>query len=925
MVISKKYDGDEVSSIADKGEIGFIDYDNDKSVCSYNPEAEGPIIISIPFPFVNKKPQSVLLGDIVNDKITIENTTESPVDLWKVEIYDSNPKESFTVSLMEPPSEKSDEEYVRGFFESFGLEDRVLQPNQTLSVWLSCKPKGTGLHTTAVHFEVGDHVIERLVFLLVDDKVSRSLVSSKPYFRDRKKKQLVVDASDVHTYIPTARPARQVNRGRNYHLNSYPIPKEVREAVKKHMVPSGLADGLVKENYCNYFHTLLNMEEITMEEEMRGYDMECISFGRKGPYLTLEVPGLAEKRPSLVVGDFIFAKLAFDAANDRTQPYQGYIHRVEAEKVYLQFDKDFHFYHASPNLYNVQFNYNRINMRKKYRAIEATDQLDTDFLFPSDSAYRRRIKPTQLGPFSNMLNEEQKLSIKMIIGCRGGPPYIIHGPPGTGKTVTIVEAVIQLYRGRKDTRLLVCAPSNNAADNILEILLEKLGKIGRRCDLLRLNAATRSIDDIKPEYQQFCYFEESSFTCPPLRELCRFRIIISTYMSSYSLYAEGIKQRHFSHIFLDEAGQASEPETMIPLSQLCTRETVVVLAGDPCQLGPVIHSKGAESCGLSMSFLARLFDCEFYESGNENYVTKLVRNYRCHPEILFLPSQLFYNEELIALRTEDPSSENWADLLPDKEFPVLFMGVQGCDEREGNNPSWFNRIEVSKVVETVKKLTERRLNEEDIGVITPYRQQVIKVTNILESLGFLGIKVGSVEQFQGQEKKVIIVSTVRSTIKHNEFDKIHYLGFLSNWRRFNVAITRARSLLIIIGNPHIIGKDKYWNLLLWRCVEKGSYEGCALPEKESSPEEYPLQEGNWDYEDQENNTWWGDMPLEKNIAQGSNGDGWDDWSNDVNIPQSSNGNRWGDSSHDEPNPQGSDDGGCGEGQTKVIDNDVPWE
>ena len=147
------------------------------------------------------------------------------------------------------------------------------------------------------------------------------------------------------------------------------------------------------------------------------------------------------------------------------------------------------------------------------------------------------------------------------------------------------------------------------------------------------------------------------------------------------------------------------------------------------------------------------------------------------------------------------------DLLPDQNFPLLFFGIQGCDEREGSNPSWFNRIEASKVVDIIIHLIDDKgLHEEDIGVITPYRQQVLKIRNALESFNKTKIKIGSVEQFQGQERQVIIVSTVRSTIKHNEFDKIHYLGFLSSPRRFNVAITRARSLLILVGNPHILCK-----------------------------------------------------------------------------------------------------------------------
>ena len=168
---------------------------------------------------------------------------------------------------------------------------------------------------------------------------------------------------------------------------------------------------------------------------------------------------------------------------------------------------------------------------------------------------------------------------------------------------------------------------------------------------------------------------------------------------------------------------------------------------------------------------------------------------------------LFCNSELVTCKDDESAFLDGVNLLPNRDFPVLFFGIQGCDEREGNNPSWFNRIEASKVVEVIRRLTATgNLSEEDIGVITPYQQQVIKLKNTLESFDMTDIKVGSVEQFQGQEKKVIIISTVRSTIKQNEFDRTYCLGFLSNPRRFNVAVTRAISLLVIIRNPYIINK-----------------------------------------------------------------------------------------------------------------------
>lgn len=451
-------------------------------------------------------------------------------------------------------------------------------------------------------------------------------------------------------------------------------------------------------------------------------------------------------------------------------------------------------------------------MRRLYQAIEASQRLEADFLFPADTLRSRVIRTDPLMPISCLLNEEQKSAVKMILGCKGGPPYIIYGPPGTGKTMTVIEAILQLYRTGKSSRILVCAPSNSAADHILEKLLGECAVQVQTKDILRLNALTRPLEDIKPDYFKFSYYDEAErlFKCPPLMALRRYKIVISTYASSSLLYAEGIKRDHFSHIFLDEAGQASEPETMVPLSNFCSRKTVVVLAGDPKQLGPVIYSKDAENYGLGKSYLERLFEFNFYDKLDQNYVIKLVKNYRCHPAILHLPSHLFYQGELIACKDDDTRfSAAFEDLLPNKDFPVLFFGIQGFDEREGSNPSWFNRIEASKTVEIIRNLTETKgLRGEDIGVIAPYRQQVVKIKIALEAIGWSNIQVGSVEQFQGQERQIIIVSTVRSTIKHNDFDIAHCLGFLSNPRRFNVAITRARSLLIVIGNPHIVCKVK---------------------------------------------------------------------------------------------------------------------
>lgn len=863
---------EEYSVIGEKGEVGFLDFEDDKSLHNFDPIEEGPIAISVPFPFVNGKPQSALIGETSADSINIKNTTKDPIELWSVRIYSSNPEDSFVLSLMKPPSNAAAEEAVDGFVGLTALEDRVLQPGQSLTIWLSCKPKEIGLHTSVVHFDWGEK-IERVAFLLAEDKVSQALFSLKPYskFISQGKK------FDCNQYVGGSRPARPTSQVHKFRLPLFAIPNDIREIVESKQLPDVIVEGLNTGNYGKYFSNLIVMEEIHLEEDMRSHDMECVAMKRRGhQFLSLEVPGLAERRPSLVVGDYIFAHVATDELNNNTKPYQGYIHRVEADEIFLKFNKSLHMRHRDDDLYTVSFTYNRINMRRLYHAVQAAERLGSELLFPSQLPNRRAIKTTMLNPLNQNLNREQARSVTKILGCKGAPPYVIYGPPGTGKTMTLVEAILQLYSFRRKSQILVCASSNSAADYVLEKLIGKEGNGVRENEIFRLNALSRPYEDVKPDLLRFCFVEDLTFKCPPLKALQYYKIIISTYMSASMLYTEGLRKGHFSHIFLDEAGQASEPETMVPISNLCLRETVIVLAGDPKQLGPVIYSKTAEDYGLGKSYMERLFECECYERGDENYVTKLVRNYRCHPAILELPSNLFYNGELIACK-EDTESFNYDCIaLPNRSFPVYFIGIQGCDEREGNNPSWFNRIEASKVVDTIMKLRSNTdLDEADIGVITPYRQQVLKLKKALDSLALTEVKVGTVEQFQGQEREVIIISTVRSTVKHNEFDRSHNLGFLRNSRRFNVAITRAKSLLIIIGNPHIITKDPNWDKLLRYCADNGSYQGCPLPppERQNFPHDYYTSNGEGNVPNQySSEAEWGDEAQNQN----ANGVEWDE-------------------------------------------------
>uniref|UniRef100_A0A8C2GLE5 RNA helicase n=1 Tax=Cyprinus carpio TaxID=7962 RepID=A0A8C2GLE5_CYPCA len=335
-------------------------------------------------------------------------------------------------------------------------------------------------------------------------------------------------------------------------------------------------------------------------------------------------------------------------------------------------------------------------------------------------------------------------------------------------------------------------------------------------------------------------------------------IVLSYSLSAYfvlagMLVSGGVPKGHFTHIFIDEAGQAVESECIIGIAGLLDPvKGQLVLAGDPQQLGPILRSPLAQLHGLGQSLLERLMTqnalYQKSQDGHSGYdtrfVTKLLRNYRSHPAILKIPNELFYENELqvFANQMEREAFCCW-EHLPKKGFPVMFHGVMGKDDREANSPSFFNVTEIEVIVSYLNKLMQTqgkkglpKLSANDIGIITPYRKQVEKIRKALNTVAELNkwkeIKVGSVEEFQGQERRVIIVSTVRSSVNYVKMDQDFNIGFLSNEKRFNVAMTRAKALLVVVGNPVILSKDPTWQRFIRYCELGQGYTGFDYKDAE---------------------------------------------------------------------------------------------
>ena len=405
----------------------------------------------------------------------------------------------------------------------------------------------------------------------------------------------------------------------------------------------------------------------------------------------------------------------------------------------------------------------------------------------------------------------------------------------------LVEAISQLLK-RPEVRVLACAPSNSAAD----LLAQRLSFSMDATSMYRLNAVSRSVDSIPPGLLKFCSVDGQQCTLLPSASIGRFRLVIATAISAATLYALGVEVAAFSHIVLDEAGHATEPEAFAAACGLIdATRTRLVLAGDPQQLGPIIRSPIALKHGLATSLLERLLtdrasnDASPYHrdashSFPARYITKLLFNYRSHPAILETPNRLFYESELIASadRLSRESLQRWP-AFPTPAFPLLIHHMVGKEEREGESPSWYNALEAQTVVEYVAQLLAYKagaVSMEEVGVITPYRKQVQKVRQLLRhrfpDRDVSQLKVGSVEEFQGQERRVILLSTVRSQLlSYETYDVRFSLGFISHPKRLNVAITRAKCALVIVGNAHLLRTDPNWAQVIEHCHSRGAVVG----------------------------------------------------------------------------------------------------
>ncbi|XP_012934940.1 helicase with zinc finger domain 2 isoform X2 [Aplysia californica] len=638
---------------------------------------------------------------------------------------------------------------------------------------------------------------------------------------------------------------------------------------------------LNQHNYIHKMHKLLELEEITRHGMIASYNLitnvVCTqTFDEPGIFLIaqngdlfmkvklseyLTEDTLAGKLVLSSVSSVLFApsnshsQLVYEAVvmKDSDYNYDGrgkdYIYVVVSGAMAKQLGLS----HSQQVEIELQFQMDRKFFCRMHYAIDCLTS--TDVVFPDVMKFKPNTdQVTSMKVKSDVLNEDQMTAVRHIVLAPEGhnPPFIMYGPFGTGKTETLAQATMAVLKHKPDSHILICTQSNSAADLYITKHFATFFKKNGNLRMLRLMAEERRKETVPEVVIDFCCLSrEGRFVIPARDLITQCQLVLVTVENSMQLTRLQLYD-FFSHIFIDEAGQTLECETLMPLT-LASTKTCVVMTGDHNQIGPIVYSQEARKQKFDVSILVRLYN--YYEQITNCGISQVTErskqsplnillsiNYRTKPEILRFISSVFYGgPENLKAYGKIPSVVHIT--------PLMFFAVQGREMQSETSTSYVNSAEAQEVVEQLQRLIDQWPEEwgrdspevaaSQVAVIATYQDQVSYIRQSLrrvrEKPYLKKVYVGSIHGIQGQEYRAIFLSTVRSTNLLQEDhlvraletgEDIGDLGFLSNPKLINTALTRAQSFVAVVGDPValcLIGECiQEWRTFIKHCSNMGS-------------------------------------------------------------------------------------------------------
>ena len=496
--------------------------------------------------------------------------------------------------------------------------------------------------------------------------------------------------------------------------------------------------------------------------------------------------------------------------------------------------------------------YDEMQSALKRASVLAEDDSENKLIRILTTAEKPSFQMEEKFVIPSTLNDSQRLAVNKIVTANH--LAIVHGPPGTGKTTTLVHAIKSLIK-HNNQKILVVAPSNTAVDLLTEKLsLEGLNtiRIGNPARVSeRLLTSTlehkmadhpdmKTIKSLKKqanEYKNMAHkykrsfgkaerdqrkalFNEAHKIGKEVEKIEQYitdhlfdkaQIITATLVGANHYSVRNLK---YNTVVIDEAGQALEPACWIPI----LKAEKIIFAGDHFQLSPTIKSQEAESNGLSKTLLEKLIDI------HPESVVLLNEQYRMHQNIMGYSSKVFYQNQLNAHHSVA------GHLIFDDDEPLVYIDTAGCSfDEKLDGTSTINPDEaaflVNHLTSFVQEVTSKEIdNFPSIAIISPYKQQVQFIKALVEENEALiplknKISVNTIDSFQGQERDVVYISLTRSNSDAS-------IGFLSDTRRMNVAMTRARKKLVVIGDSATLSKARFYANFIEYADKLGAYHSA---------------------------------------------------------------------------------------------------